>query len=286
MIPSINHFLGLRSKSLLTLLSITFVLVLGFINHIIGPELSFAVFYIAPILMSTWYTGRNSGIFISVFAALTWLTADLAAGHQYSHTLIPLWNCLVRFGFFIVISLLVTTIRKKLDMEETLADTDYLTGLKNRRSFHEHVAAESIRAKRYLRPFTIAYIDLDNFKHINDSMGHDAGDDVLRTVAKKINENVRQSDVISRLGGDEFAALFPETGHEAAGSIIHNMQPLLSEAMQSNGWPITFSIGAVSFSKPLDSVREMIKAVDDVMYEVKKSGKNNVIHRELNKEAL
>jgi len=283
MFPTVNNFLGRRSKVSLTVLSITCVLFLGFIDQISGPELSFSVFYIAPILMSTWYTGRNAGIIMSVFAALIWLTADVVTGHQYSHSLIPLWNCLVRFGFFIVITILVYIIRKRLDMEKTFADTDYLTGLKNSRSFYEHVATESLRCKRYRRPFTIAYIDLDNFKSVNDSMGHDSGDDVLRTVAKKIKLSVRQSDVISRQGGDEFAALFPETGYEAAGSIIRNLLPLLSEAMEDNKWPITFSVGAVSFPTPLDTVREMIKTVDDVMYEVKRSGKNNVIHREWNK---
>jgi len=286
MIHSINNFLIRQSKLSLIVLSIIFVLVLGMIDHISGAELSFAVFYIAPILMSTWYHGRNLGIFISVFAALTWLTADLSSGHEYSHSIIPLWNCLVRFGFFIVISLMVNIIRIRLEMEEALADTDYLTGLKNSRSFYEHVEAESLRSRRYRRPFTLAYIDLDNFKYINDAMGHDAGNDVLQKVAKTIRENVRQSDVISRLGGDEFAALFPETGSKAAGAIIRNLMPLLSEAMQSSKWPITFSVGAVSFPKPLNTVREMIKTVDDLMYEVKKSGKNNVIHREWNNGAL
>ncbi len=285
MFSAINSFLGRRSKASLTVLSITFVLLLGFIDQISGSELSFAVFYIAPILISTWYSGKNTGIFISVFAALIWLTADMSAGHRYSHSLIPVWNCLVRFGFFIIITMLLYIIRKRLDMEESLADTDHLTGLLNNRSFYEHVAVESLRSKRYGRPFTIAYIDLDNFKYINDTMGHDAGDDVLRTVAQKIKNSVRQTDVIGRLGGDEFAALFPETGYEAAGSIIENLMPLLSEAVTDDKWPVTFSVGAVSFFTPLDTVREMIRIVDDVMYEVKRSGKNNVIHREWNKGA-
>ena len=175
---------------------------------------------------------------------------------------------------------MTSLIKSKLAQEEALADTDYLTGLKNSRSFYEHVEKEAVRSRRYGRPFTMAYLDLDNFKFINDTMGHDTGDEVLRSVAAIIKDNLRQSDVSSRLGGDEFAVLFPETNYNAAEAIIKNLVPLLSGSMTSNSWPVSFSIGAVSFVTTMSTVREMIKTVDDVMYEVKKSGKNNIIHRE------
>ena len=102
----------------------------------------------------------------------------------------------------------------------------------------------------------------------------------MRSVAIVIKDNLRQSDVSSRLGGDEYALLFPETDYNGAESIIHNLLPVLSGSMTSNNWPVSFSIGAVSFVTPMSTVSEMIKTIDDVMYEVKKSGKNNIIHRE------
>lgn len=97
---------------------------------------------------------------------------------------------------------------------------------------------------------------------------------------KVLKEHVRKTDVVARLGGDEFAGLFPETDFEAAQSMIHKILPNLLDAMKENEWPVTFSIGTLVFSKPLDSAREMIKAADDLMYRVKKGDKNNtLIHR-------
>lgn len=172
--------------------------------------------------------------------------------------------------------------RVKLELEERLADTDFLTGVNNSRSFYEHVESERVRAGRYGRPFTIAYIDIDNFKVINDTYGHDAGDQALQEVARAIQENVRQSDVIGRLGGDEFAGLFPEAGFEASRAILQNLMPILTGAMKHHNWLVTFSIGAVTFMKPMDTVRDMIKQVDGLMYRVKKLGKNNIMHIQWN----
>ena len=280
MFQLIDTYLSGRSKPFLIGFSAMFVLIMGSIDHLTGSQISFSVFYIFPILLATWYVNKSTGMYISTLAAIVWLIADLTTGYVYRYFLIPYWNACVRLTFFLVITILTSLIKSKLAQEEALADTDYLTGLKNSRSFYEHVASEAVRSQRYGRPFTMAYVDLDNFKFINDTMGHDTGDEVLRSVAAIIKDNLRQSDVSSRLGGDEFAVLFPETNYHAAEAIINNLVPLLSGSMTSNNWPVSFSIGAVSFVTPMSTVRQMIKTVDDVMYEVKKSGKNNIIHRE------
>lgn len=280
MLDQVDGYLKSLSKYAVLAMSVLVISILGYVDHIIAPRLSLSVFYAIPVAGSSWYINRRSGVFMSVVAAATWLAADLAAGHTYVHFLVPFWNSLVRLAFFVIISLLLSLIKAKLEMEESFADTDYLTGLNNSRSFYEHVELESVRSGRYRHPFTIAYIDVDNFKHVNDTMGHDSGDEVLRTVAQTIKDHVRLSDITGRLGGDEFAILFTETAYEAAESIIQNIVPVLSDGMKRTKHPVTFSIGAVSFNRPMDTVREMIKKVDDVMFEVKKSGKNNVIHRE------
>lgn len=223
MFKYIDNYLKRHAKATIFIISVAFVAVLGIFDHLIGPELSFSVFYTVPILLSTWHGGRTAGLVISSFAAVSWLAADLTAGHQYSAPFIPFWNSLVRLAFFIIITVLLSIVKNKLALEESLADTDYLTNLKNSRAFYEHVEMESNRSRRYKRPFTIAYIDLDNFKYVNDAMGHEVGDSALKTVAETIRSNVRNSDIISRLGGDEFGCLFNETGYEAAEAIIRNI---------------------------------------------------------------
>ncbi len=282
----INNYLeGINGRKRL-LITLAVTLLLGTLDYLIGPELSFSVFYIAPIMLAAWYGGRTAGLTLAVVSAGVWLSADLAAGNLYSSFHVPAWNTLVRLAFFIIILWLLLIVRKKLALEESLADTDLLTGLANRRFFQEQLEREYARVRRYPEPFTIAYIDLDNFKYVNDSMEHNVGDELLQCVAQTLSMSIRAADFPARLGGDEFAVLFPLLKKEAAMSVLDEIQNELLAAMQKNSWPVTFSIGVVTFYQVMHSSRDMIKMVDDLMYEVEKSGKNNVRHLEWPNTAL
>ena len=229
-------------------------------------------------MLAAWYAGKRVGLTIAVISAAVWLTADLAAGNQYSILFIPIWNTLVRLLFFLIVLWLLLIVRDKLALEESLADTDPLTGLANRRFFQEQLEREYARVRRYPEPFTIAYFDLDNFKYVNDTLGHDVGDELLKTVANSLSQNIRSSDFAVRLGGDEFAVLFPMLEKDAVLIALEKLRDELLKSMNDNQWPVTFSIGAVTFSEVMNSSRDMIKQVDDLMYQVKKSGKNNIQH--------
>jgi len=253
-------------------------LFLGVLDFSIGPELSFSVFYIGPIMLAGWYGGRRVGAALVVLSASIWLCADLAAGSVYSSWMIPIWNTLVRLAFFAIILWLLLMVREKLALEESLADTDPLTGLSNRRFFMEQLDREYARVQRSPEAFTIAYFDLDNFKHVNDTMGHDEGDELLLAVSRTLSSSIRKIDFAARLGGDEFAVLFPMLKKDNALSVLETLQIELLDAMKEKAWPVTFSIGAITFTMVTESSRDMVKKVDDLMYTVKKSGKNNISH--------
>ena len=271
-----NYLESLSERRRLSVMLATSLL-LGFIDFIIGPELSFSVFYTVPIMLAAWYGNKLAGLTVAIVSAGIWLGADLIAGNDYSTLLIPFWNTLVRLAFFLIILWLLMIVREKLALEESLADTDPLTGMANRRFFLEQLDRECARVHRYPELITIAYFDLDNFKYVNDSMGHDVGDELLSNVAQVLSDSIRKSDFSARLGGDEFAVLFPVTGKEDASTLLRKLQNELLEAMQERDWPVTFSIGAVTFTTVMGSSRDMIKQVDDLMYKVKKSGKNNIL---------
>jgi diguanylate cyclase (GGDEF)-like protein/PAS domain S-box-containing protein len=165
-----------------------------------------------------------------------------------------------------------------LEAEKKLARCDALTGLANRRAFYERAEQERKRAARYRRPLSLAYIDLDNFKHVNDTRGHEAGDQVLTTVAAIFGKNLRSEDMAARLGGDEFALLLPEAGDAAAAFVIHKVHRLLTAAMQAKNFPVTFSVGLVTFDPVPDKTEHMVQKADDLMYEVKRQGKNAIRH--------
>jgi len=164
-----------------------------------------------------------------------------------------------------------------LKREKDDARADFLTHVANRRAFYEAASTESTRARRYHRPLTLLYIDLDNFKQVNDSLGHDVGDELLVHVATTLRSNVRTTDVVARLGGDEFTLLLPETDHNAASVVAEKLRTRLLDSMQAKKWPVTFSIGLASFAPPPASVDEMIKRADEAMYSAKLRGKNSVV---------
>ena len=182
---------------------------------------------------------------------------------------------------FVLIGAVVTlliTLKRRLSDEAAFVATDALTGLMNRGSFIARLDAELARAARYGRAFTLAYVDLDNFKAVNDLEGHDTGDELLRRVADALQSSTRQTDVIGRLGGDEFAVVLPETAGGATGSMLEDLRQRLIRAMAQGGWPVTFSIGAVTFETPIETSREALRVADAAMYEVKRSGKDGIRH--------
>ncbi len=163
-----------------------------------------------------------------------------------------------------------------LAKEHDLARIDPLTTVPNRRAFYEALDKERVRSNRYARPFTIAYVDLDNFKKVNDSLGHAVGDELLVEVALALKTNLRASDYIGRLGGDEFAILLPETDAAAANLVLRKLRLRLLEEMNAHAWHVTFSIGAATFLDPPDSLDVIIRIADETMYSIKTHGKDDV----------
>ena len=160
-----------------------------------------------------------------------------------------------------------------LDNEKYLSRSDFLTGLPNRRAFEETFDMECKRSRRYNRPITLVYMDLDNFKQVNDGQGHQTGDEVLVAVAASLRTNLRATDCVARLGGDEFAILLPETDEAAAQIIMRKLNAVLQTLLSTSNWPIGFSFGVVTFPVPLDSLDAMLERADKLMYDAKHGGK-------------
>ncbi len=247
---------------------------IGLLDWLTGFEISFSVFYLIPIALVSRCTWKIGAILISVLCAATWLVADLVTLHDYSHPMIPYWNASVRLGFYLIVSLSLVRIRCSVDTLKEMSHTDPLTGVLNPRGFRERAQREIDRAERYGRPFTVAYMDLDNFKAVNDSLGHSAGDELLVGMAEFVTHNIRKTDVPARLGGDEFAVLLSETGSEEAKEVMDRIVEGFSRAMQVQGSPVTLSAGLITFLSPPPSVDEMIQRADDMMYLAKTGGKN------------
>jgi diguanylate cyclase (GGDEF)-like protein len=214
---------------------------------------------------------------MSMACAISWQMVELAEG-SHAAPIVHVWNGTARFGVFVITSSLLSRLRVSLFLEKKLARSDSLTGAANGRTFYENVSLAVERTLRTGQPLTLAYLDLDNFKWLNDRLGHSAGDEALCDLVRTVNEGIRATDLFARLGGDEFALLLPECGAEAAKVILERIQANFDEVMGKKEWPVTLSVGAMTFPQPLRDVDALVRRVDDLMYRAKKAGKNRIIH--------
>lgn len=153
--------------------------------------------------------------------------------------------------------------------------TDALTGLQNRRKFEEFFAQEYKRAKRYNQAFSLIILDIDNFKIVNDTFGHQQGDEVLKTVSSTIRKKLRDSDFGARWGGEEFIIILPNTDALSAATQVAERIRAEIEAHDFGKFKITISSGIAQFANGV-AAEALIKAADDALYASKRSGKNKI----------
>lgn len=282
---TIPQFFNRLSPNGVTAVGLGLILVVGLADYALGSAISLAFIYLVPISLVGWYAGRARSLTIALCCGLVWFSVNGGASMFQENPLLGYGDLATHLSFFIVVSLLVAYHRRLLERERTASRTDFLTGALNRRAFYEFAGREIDRVRRHMRPFTIAYLDVDNFKAVNDDLGHAAGDEALRHVVDIVSRNLRVIDSIARLGGDEFAILLPETDRAAAQSVVGKLRSLIQEDMALHQWPITLSIGVLTCERPPASIDAMMRVADQLMYQVKHQGKNAIVYsgcREMN----
>ena len=210
----------------IVLLLLVFVAILDFTT---GVEVSFSIFYLLPVVCAGAVISKEAGFLVAIASSILWGYLEIAHGPPYTASWIPFWNALVRLGFFLLVNELVSALRQAYLRERALSRTDGLTGIANTRVFEEHVERTIALSRRNGLPFTIAYVDLDKFKQVNDQYGHSEGDRLLQAVAQHIGSCLRKTDTLSRLGGDEFGILLPDTGDEQAGTLLERIESVLAD---------------------------------------------------------
>jgi diguanylate cyclase (GGDEF)-like protein len=269
-------------------LAVAVIALVGLLDYVTGPWLSFSIFYVLPVLGAAWWLGRGPALLASLAAGIVWFEAE-AWGHRGEPNRTLLWNSMSRLLMLVAMAAMVVRIREDrrrlqlvnarlsdlLHGAEKLARTDPLTALPNRRAFIERLSAELSHARRVQAPVCIAYIDIDNFKRINDEKGHVEGDDFLRKMAHAIRETIRESDVAARLGGDEFAVLFTDAKRSAVEPLAHRL--LARTRALGDRYPgleIGASVGMAWFEAAPESPELLLERADGAMYEAKAAGKH------------
>jgi diguanylate cyclase (GGDEF)-like protein len=265
-----------RTPLYVTIGAFALILVVGVIDYLTGFQTSFAPLYMVPVAVIAWFQGRRIGVIAAFVAGAAQLGFDFAAAGSTRYLTGIAWNTV---SVVVLASLMAATLallRSVLDQERALARTDPITGVGNARDFSERLTAEMARCRRYGRPFSVAYIDLDDFKQVNDRLGHDAGDRLLRLAGATIREAIRESDAVGRLGGDEFVVLFPETGGDAASAAGEKVLGALAILSHGTDWRISASMGIATYLVPPATSDQVLGRADDLMYEAKRSGKGRI----------
>ena len=265
-------YLESKGKAFNILLGVAWTALFGLLDILTPVEASFSFLYLFPIGFVTWFGGKSAGIIISM------VCATLLSIHNFVDiSIISIWNILSTYAVFSIFSVMLSKIHKMWLNERALSQKDPLTGMMNIRAFSELVEYEILLLKRKGSPFSIAYLDLDNFKIVNDRYGHKRGDELLKSVAINIVENLRKTDVVARVGGDEFAIFLPATDHDTVKVVMEKVRERLNNTLiESELRETTFSIGVLTCSSGESDLDELISIADSLMYEVKNNGKNNV----------
>jgi diguanylate cyclase (GGDEF)-like protein len=241
-----------------------------------APEVRLGVLYVIPVLLIAWHDGLAWGI---AFALAT-CVLRLAVGIDQMPPATPLVARLVNEAAYLaVVGVAVaglSQLRRTQAQLRQLATHDQLTDVLNVRAFSDELGQELGRNRRYGRPLALIYLDLDDFKRVNDAHGHATGDAVLRLVADAMRAAVRQADVVGRLGGDEFAVLMPETDGAVANAAATRLASNIRSVFR--GTPsVTASIGVVSWTGTDADTDDLLRKADQAMYEAKRAGKDRVV---------
>lgn len=276
---TITEFLATLRKPILVICGtvLLFLVSIGDYFTQFNYLLEFSAFYLVPISFFSWFIGKRSGFAAGVAS----IVLGFAIRLRHVAPEVAYWDALVRCVLYFTATFMIVQLKRLYEHEQELSRIDPLSKIGNRRALHEAASRAKSLAQRHNAPLSLAYVDVDRFKQINDGLGHAAGDQVLAVTASTIARSLRPSDFAARIGGDEFAVLLPHTGVQDATRIVERVRLELERVMKERHWPVTFSIGIASFSPPLGSVSEMIMEADKAMYAAKQRGKNRIEQREI-----
>jgi diguanylate cyclase (GGDEF)-like protein len=243
---------------------------------LLPADLATGVLYLIPVAVATWWGPRWSPWLVLVVSLAALHVVDLDTT-PFLRPSIAYWNLVIRGLFFASSVVFLGLTRAALLRETRLAATDPLTGALNVRRLHEELEREIGRLARGGVPFALGSLDLDDFKQVNDRLGHLAGDRLLRDIVATLRTAVRRSDLVARVGGDEFALLLPATDKAGARRLLGDLRARLRTTLAAHDPPVSFSAGAVVVDDPATNAEAVLHRADELMYAAKRGGKDTVV---------
>lgn len=282
-----------RKRGLVRTLALLLIIaVIAAIDYATGMAVVISALYYIPIIAAGWFLRPERAVTVALVATLAWLAADVAWRGSDETQTIRTWNAFAGVLTLAAVTFLVQRARREHDAllaanrqldlalarETETARTDALTGMPNARALSETLNRELARSRRSGTPLSLLYIDLDDFKEVNDRYSHAAGDELLGRVGATLGSVLREGDIAARIGGDEFVVLLTassaESAKEVASRIVANVA---AEAERYPDAPVGASVGVVHYARSFPAgAGEMLSRGDAVMYEAKHGGKGRV----------
>jgi len=267
---------SLRERLVLLTGAAAWIVLTGVFDVYTGIEYRIYPAYFLPICLVGWRLGHPTTLAAAWLSAFTWFVASRIGGLQYSSTTVWVVNTITLGASFSIVGFLMVVARKSYFIAHAQSRTDSLTGLLNSRAFTHEAGRLIALCDRHHRPVTVAFIDLDEFKQVNDRLGHAAGDEVLANVAAALVAAGRETDVVARLGGDEFALLLPETDAKGAVIVLERVRANVALILAGGKVTVTASIGAITSDIGKKDIAELLRLADRQLYLSKGDGKNRV----------
>ena len=239
--------------------------------------------YLLVIITSGMTLGKPTTLVFLAFitGAYIYMGFPVYTGNVFSYQNFGLMMTV--FSPYLLVAYITTMLSADLHyakkMFKTLSETDDMTGLENLRSFKNTITFEIKKTDRYKHALSILMIDADGLKAINDSFGHEAGNQLIKAVARAIESCLRETDKLARYGGDEYIALLPETSCKAALEVAERIRKAVENTainVEGNQIKATVSIGVASYPEHASSLDELLRRVDRALYQSKESGRNRV----------
>jgi len=242
----------------------------GKARQVMLRELGYTLPFIVLLLLVTILLARKLA---APFSALAEMTEKLVAGGKADKGMEPAFLSFEANQLHRTVMLAMEQLQKRAERLLNESQTDPLTGLANRRTMDRWMA-EWIGGQK---PFSVVMLDIDHFKKVNDTYGHQTGDEVLRFLARNMLAYLRKDDCCCRYGGEEFAILLPETTAEEAFKIAERIRTNMETAISPTGGPITISCGVAAYPDDAETAQGLLEAADTALYEAKRAGRNRTV---------
>jgi diguanylate cyclase (GGDEF)-like protein len=264
--------LNALTKPVVMGISIALIVAIGVLDYSLPIKASLLIFYVVPVVLSTWFVGLRPGLFV---AGLSAIAVFCGQGIPLKLNL-ALWNGAVAGLIGCLVADLIHRVKIASEIERQLSRTDASTGAINRHFFMELLEAEFNRAQRYRFPLTLAYIELDNFEAINTQLGHQRGDELLYQFVEQLSETLRSNDVVARLSTHEFVMILPQTDDDQAKQVFTRILPDLKDVLELEEMSMECRFGVTTFLEMPEDFTLINTEAANLITQMKASGENRL----------